>query len=72
MALGFNSIGGRLGISSALVVIPINGLTDRPVESSLHLVQSPFRIFAFGESLPEVVPFLLEQLKLAAHCFGPM
>ena len=38
----------------------------------LHLVQSPFGIFAFGESLPEMVLFLLEQLRLAAHCGGPM
>ena len=38
----------------------------------LHLVQSPFRIFTFSESLPKVVLFLLEQLRLAAHCFGPM
>ena len=72
VALGFYSIGGSLGISSALVVNPINDLTGRPVESFLHLVQSPFGIFAFGESLPEVVLFLLEQLRLAAHCGGPM
>ena len=38
----------------------------------LHLVQSPFRIFALSESLPKVVHFLLEQLRTAAHCFGPM
>ena len=72
VALGFNSIGGYLGISSALVVNPINNLTGIPVESSLHLVQSPFGIFAFDESLPEVVSFLLEQLRLAAHYFGPI
>ena len=72
VALGFNSIGGSQGISSALVVNPINDLTGRPVESSLHLVQNVFSIFAFGDSLPEVVPFLLEQLRLSTHCFGPM
>ena len=38
VALGFNSIGGSLGISSALVVNPTNGLTGRLVKSSLHLV----------------------------------
>ena len=72
MVLGFNSIGGSLGSSSALVVNPINDLTGRLAKSSLHLVQSSFRMSAFGESLPEVVPFLLKQLRLAAHCFGPM
>ena len=72
VALGFTSIGGSLGICSALVVNLINDLTGRPVESSLHLVQSPFGIFPFGESLPEVVLFLFEQLRLAAHCFSPM
>ena len=72
VTLSFDLISGSLGSCSALVVNPINNLTGRPVESFLHLVQSPFRIFAFGESLPEVVLFLLEQLRLAAHCFGPM
>ena len=51
---------------------PISSLSGRPVESFLHLVQSPFEIFAFGESLPEMVLFLLEQLRLAAHCGGPV
>ena len=68
--LGFDSISGSLGSCSALVVKPINNLSGRPVESFLHLVQSPFRIFAFSESLPDVVLFLLEQLRLAAHCLA--
>ena len=72
MTLSFDSIGGSLGSFSALVVNPIKNLTGRPVESFLHLVQSPFRIFAFGESLSETVLFLLEQLRLAIHSFGPM
>ena len=72
ITLIFNFIGDRLGSSSALVVNPIIDLTGRPVESFLHLVQSPFGIFAFGESLPEMVLSLLEQLRLAAHCRGPM
>ena len=72
VTLCFTSISGSLGICSALVVNPINDLTGRPVESFLHLVQRSLGIFAFGESLPEVVPFLLEQLRLAAHCFSPM
>ena len=58
----------RLGI----VVAPIISLSGRPVESFLHLVQSPFRIFAVGESLPEVLLFFLEQLRMAAHGGGPV
>ena len=34
----------RLGI----IVVPIIDLSGRPVESFLHLVQSPLRIFAVG------------------------
>ena len=62
-------IGDRLG---SLVADPIPDLSGRPVDSFLHLVQSPFRIFAFSESFPGMVLFLLEQLRLAAHCGGPM
>ena len=72
MTLIFNFIGDRLGSCGALVVNPIIDLPGRPVESFLHLVQNPFGIFTFGESCPGVVLFLLEQLRLAAHCFGPM
>ena len=59
---------GRLGI----VCAPIIDLSGRPVESFLHLVQSPLGIFALTESLPEVILFLLEQLRIAAHSGGPM
>ena len=58
----------RLGI----IVAPIINLPGRPVESFLHLVQSPLRIFALSESLPEVLFFFLEQLRIAAHSGGPM
>ena len=58
---------GRLGIVSA----PIINLSGRPVKSFLHLVQSPLGIFTLGESLPEVILFLLEQLRIAAHGGGP-
>ena len=58
-------------IGALLVPPSLTCLVD-PVESFLHLVQSPFRVYAFGESLPEVVLFLLEQLRLAAHSGGPM
>ena len=68
----FNSTGDSLGTCSALVISPINDLTGRLVKSFLHLVQSPLEIFAFSESLSEVVLFLLEQLRLATHCFGPI
>ena len=64
----FDFIVGRLGTISA----PIIDLSGRPVKSFLHLVQSPFWVLAFGESLLEVVLFLLEQLRLAAHSGGPM
>ena len=72
VTLSFDSISGSLGSCTAFVVNPINSLTGRTVESFFHLVQSPFGIFVFSESLSEVVLFLLEQLRLAAHCFGPM
>ena len=56
----------------AQIVAPIIALPGRPVESFLSLVQSPFRIFTLGESLPEVILFFLEQLGIAAHGRGPM
>ena len=58
----------RQGIIGA----PIINLSGRPVESFLHLVQSPLGIFTPSESLPEVILFLLEQLRIAAHSGGPM
>ena len=64
----FDFIGGSLGTSGA----PIINLSGRPVESFHHLVQSPFGAFTFSESLPEMVLFLLEQLRIAAQCGGPM
>ena len=66
MTLSFDFTGDSLGNCGALVINPINDLTGRLVESFLHpsLVQSPFRIFAFSESLPKVVHFLLKQLRL--------
>ena len=72
VALTLNFLGGSRGTIGTLVVNPINGLTGRPVESFLHLVQSPFGIFALGESFPEVFLFLFEQLRITAHSFGPM
>ena len=72
VALTLNFSRGSRGICSTQVVSPNNGLTGRPVESFLHLVQSSFRIFALGESFPEVFLFLLEQLRIAAHSFGPV
>ena len=72
MTLTLNFSGGSRSTVSTLVVNPINGLTGRPVEPFLHLVQSPLGILAFGKSFPEVFFFLLEQLRIAAHSFGPM
>ena len=70
VALTLNFFGGSRHTCGTLVVSPINGLTGRAVESFLHLVQSPFRIFALGESFPEVFLFLFEQLRITAHSFG--
>ena len=72
VTFSFDFTGDSLGNCSALVISPINDLTGRIVKSFLHLVQSPLGIFVFSESHPEVVLFLLEQLRLAAHYFGPM
>ena len=72
VTLTINCSGGSRGTVSTLVVNPINGLTGRPVEPFLHLVQSPLGILAFSESLPEVFLFLFEQLRIAAHSLGPM
>ena len=58
----------RLGIVGA----PIVDLSGRLVESFLYLVQSPLGIFALNESFPEMILFLLEQLRIAAHSGGPM
>ena len=71
VVLTLNFFGGSRDTCGILVVNPINGLPGRPVESFLHLVQSPFRIFSLGESFPEVFLFLFEQLRVAAHSFGP-
>ena len=42
VALTLNFSGGSRGTIGTLVVKPINGLTGRPVEPFLHLVQSAF------------------------------
>ena len=72
VALTLNFFSGSRSTCGTLIVNPINGLPGRPVESFLHLVQRSFRIFALGESFPEVVLLLFEQLRIAAHCLGPM
>ena len=68
MPLVFHFMVGRLGIIGA----PIIDLSGRPVESFLHLVQSPLWVFTLGESFPEVILLFLEQLRIAAHGGGPM
>ena len=72
VTLTLNFSGGSRGSISTLVVNPINGLTGRPVEPFLHLVQNPLWIFALSESFPEVFFFLFEQLRIAAHSLAPM
>ena len=64
--------GGSRSVVSTLVVNHINSLSGGLVKPFLHFVQSPLGILAFGESLPEMFFFLFEQLRLAAHCLGPM
>ena len=68
VALTLHSMVGRLG----RIVTPIIDLSGRPVMSFLHFVQGPFGVVAFGESFPEVLFFLLGQLRIAAHGGGPM
>ena len=68
VALTLHSLVGRLG----RIVAPIIDLSGRPVKSFLHFVQGPFGVVAFGESFPELLFFLLEQLRIAAHGGGPM
>ena len=72
MALTLNCSGDSRGTSDTLAISPIISLNGRPVEPFLHLVQSPFGIFALGESFPEVLFFYFEQLRITAHSFGPM
>ena len=72
MTLGFDFIGSGLGTCSAPVVSPINDPPGGPVKPFLHLVQSPLWVFTLGECLPEMIHFLVEKLRVATHCFGPM
>ena len=68
MTLTLHSMVGRLGI----IVAPIIDLSERPVESFLHLVQSPFGVVTLGESFPEVLLFFLKQCRIAAHGGSPV
>ena len=68
MTLTLHSMFDRLGT----VIAPIIDLSGRPVKPFLHLVQSPFGVVTLGESLPEVLLFFLEQLRIAAHGGGPV
>ena len=68
VTLTLHSMVGRMG----RIVAPIIDLSGRPVKSFLHFVQGPFRVVAFGESFPEVLFLLLEQIRIAAHGGGPM
>ena len=72
MTLTLDFSGGSRGTVSTLVINPINGLTGGLVKSFLHFVQSPLGILSFSESLPEMLFFLFEQLRITAHCLGPM
>ena len=50
VTLTLDFFSGSRGTTGTLVINHINGLTARPVEPFLHLVQSPFWILALGES----------------------
>ena len=72
MALTLDFFSDSRGTCGTLAISPIISLPGRPIEPFLHLVQSPFGIFALGESFPDVLFFYFEQLKITAHSFGPM
>ena len=79
LCVGYNYVtltlhfsGGSRGTVSTLVINPINGLTGGLAKPFLHFVQSPLGMLAFGESLPRMFFFLFEQLRIAAHCLGPV
>ena len=72
VTLTLNFSGGSRGTLSTLVINPINGLPGGLVKPFLHFVQSPLGILAFSESLPEMFFFLFEQVRIAAHCLGPI
>ena len=60
MTLSFNFTGNGLGTCNALAVSFIIHLLGRPGNPFLHLVQSPFGIFAMGKCFPEMFQFPLE------------
>ena len=72
MALTLNFSSGSSGTCGTLAISPIICLAGRPVEPFLHLVQSPFGIFALGESFPKVLFFYFEQLRITVQSFGPV
>ena len=71
MTFGFGFFGSRLGTCDALVVIPIRSLTGRLIEPSIHLVQSPFKVFTFGKCFPEMALLFLEKLRIAQFYNSP-
>ena len=72
MTLCFNFIGGGLGACGALIVSLISNLPGGPAKPFLHLVQSPYKVFELGKCLLEVIHFLVEKLRIATHCLGPI
>ena len=41
-------------------------------EFPFYLVSGPLRVFAFGQSLPEVLSFLIKEFRLSANCSSSM
>ena len=72
MTLSFNFIGGGLGAYGAMIVSLTSNLPRRLIKLFLYLVQSPFRVFALGECLPEVIHFFAEKFRIDSYTlFGP-
>ena len=72
MTFGFSFFGSRLGTCGTLVVSPIRSLTGRCIEPSLHLIQSPFGVFIFGQCFSEMGLLFLERCRTAAYWLSPM
>ena len=70
VTLGFDFIGSGHGACGTLAVSPILDLTSTPGTSFLHLVQSPLGVITIGKSLPEMLNFFLEEIRIATDCFG--
>ena len=72
MALVFGFSWGWLSTSSVQSVGIVTFLAVKLWEPSFHPVHGPFGVLELTECLFKVVHFLLEELWLVAHSFGPV